>query len=86
MRTAEEVNFAFSPVSKLTEVQKQEILKTEMGFKDLATDLVALVPESPDRTVALRKLLEAKMMMVQAITHVAKKGAADVKKEMQKDA
>jgi hypothetical protein len=36
-------------------------------FSDLAYHLVATVPEGPERTVALRKLLEAKDAAVRAV-------------------
>lgn len=35
-------------------------------FHDLAHDLVALLPRNPERTVALRKLLEGKDAAVRA--------------------
>lgn len=69
MRTREEVVSAFTPVVKLSEVQKTAILKLEIAFRDLATDIVDLVPETPDRTAALRKLLESKFTCTQAVTH-----------------
>lgn len=69
MRNREEVVHAFTPNPKLNEIQKQALLRTEMAFKELATEVVDLVPECADRTAALRKLLEAKMTCVQAITH-----------------
>lgn len=37
-----------------------------MGFEALAHDLVARLPRSPERTVALRKLLESKDAAVRA--------------------
>ena len=67
--TKDEVVFAFSPAGKLTEVQKTKIMKIENAFKDVATDIVDLVPCSADRSSALRKLLDAKFTCVQAITH-----------------
>jgi len=35
-------------------------------FGDLATDLVKILPQNPERTTALRKLLEAKDCAVRA--------------------
>jgi ferritin-like protein len=35
-------------------------------FRELAEDIVATLPENPERTVALRKLLEAKDCAVRA--------------------
>lgn len=69
MRTAEEAKFAFTPVGKLGVTTTHKILKIENEFRDLALSVVDLVPESADRTAALRKLLEAKMTCVQAISH-----------------
>lgn len=69
MRTKEEVVFAFTPVGKLDTVTQQHVLRTEIACKELATELMDLVPECADRTVALRKLLEVKMTCIQAITH-----------------
>lgn len=36
-------------------------------FSDLANQLVAVLPRNPERTVALRKLLEAKDAAVRAV-------------------
>lgn len=68
MRTQPEIKYAFEP-QKLSETQKHLILKTEMAFKELAETIIDLAPETADRTAALRKVLEAKFMTVQAITH-----------------
>lgn len=93
MRTKEEVDFAFTPVAQLTPSQKQYLYKIELLFKDAANDVIEYVPDSADRTSAIRKLLEAKLMCTQAITHnespeqalikksVAKKGTKNVSKE-----
>lgn len=78
MRTVAEINYAFTPVAKLSEIQRSAMLKTEIAFKELATDIADLVPECPDRTAALRKLLEAKMTCTQAITHATPFGVAQV--------
>ena len=69
MRTRDEVIHAFTPVMKLSEGQKMRLLKLEVAYKDLATEILDLVPESADRTSALRKLLEVKFTTSQAITH-----------------
>ena len=39
-------------------------------FHDLAVNLVAILPRNPERTVALRKLLEAKDCAVRAVLFV----------------
>lgn len=41
--------------------------KTSKSFHDLAHDLVDRIPRNPERTVALRKLLEAKDAAVRAV-------------------
>jgi hypothetical protein len=38
-------------------------------FRDLAHDLVGVLPKNPERTVALRKLLEAKDAAVRAVIY-----------------
>lgn len=79
MRNRDEVIHAFTPVGKLDEVQKQCMMKIEMATRDLATDIIELVPDCADRISALRKLLEAKFNCVQAITHVVAKVAPNGK-------
>ena len=69
MKSIQEVERAFSSVKKLTDEQEILIEVVQNSFSNLATQLVVSVPLSPDRTVALRKLLESKMMAIQAITH-----------------
>lgn len=69
MRTAKEVTYEFTPQGKLEPVATNKLLKIETAFKDLATDIIDLVPECAHRTAALRKLLEAKMTCSQAISH-----------------
>lgn len=69
MRTLAEVNYAFTPVTNLDAIQKAKLLKTELAFRELAQQIVDLVPESADRTAALRNVLLAKFTCVQAITH-----------------
>lgn len=60
---------AFTPNAKPSQVDKQALLIIENAFKDVATDIEKHVPCTPDRTSALRKLLEAKWSCAQAITH-----------------
>jgi hypothetical protein len=69
MKTPAEVVHAFSSVDKLSPGDNMRLLKINARFKDMASEVMDLVPECPDRTVALRKLLEAKFTCVQAITH-----------------
>lgn len=71
MRTREEVAHAFTP-QKVNPSQEQRILRMNIAFKDLADEVAELAPESADRTAALRKLLVAKMMVIQAISHEPK--------------
>lgn len=42
---------------------------TSASFCALAADIVHMIPPGPERTVALRKLLEAKDAAVRAIVH-----------------
>lgn len=70
MRTKAEVVHAFTPVGKLDTSLTHKIMRVEIAFRELASELTDLVPESADRTAALRKLLESKMTCVQAISHV----------------
>jgi hypothetical protein len=69
MRTREEVKHAFTPVTKLDQVKLSTMLQLQMRFLDLADDIMLNVPECPDRTAALRKLLECKFTCIQAVTH-----------------
>lgn len=71
MRSREEVLDAIRPRDPkfLSEVQKQALLRIQLAFEELATSIIDDVPESADRTVACRKLLECKRDCVQAITH-----------------
>lgn len=43
-----------------------ELGAVSAGFQELARHLVATLPQNPERTVALRKLLEAKDCAVRA--------------------
>ena len=45
---------------------KPDLQAISKPFGDLARDLVATLPQNPERTVALRKLLEAKDCAVRA--------------------
>lgn len=69
MRNSLEVQHAFTPVGKLDPGAQQRLLHMEIGFRELAQQVVEMVPECADRTAALRKLLESKMTCVQAISH-----------------
>ncbi len=69
MRTIEEVRDAFSPAGVLTATQQMRLMKIENLFKMVANEVMDLVPESANRTTALRKILESKMTCVQEITH-----------------
>ena len=44
----------------------EHLKEVSMLFADLAHDIVAVLPRNPERTVALRKLLEAKDAAVRA--------------------
>lgn len=79
MRTKEEVIHAFTPVSPLKAEWSMKLLKIQNQMKDTAMEIIDLVPDSPDRTAALRKLLECKFTCIQAITH--QKEIPDGKKE-----
>lgn len=71
MRTMSEAMDAFSP-NKCDQTQQQRILHIENSCKELLKDIYDMVPESADRTAGVRKLLEAKMTFVQAISHPPK--------------
>ena len=45
---------------------REDLKAVSKPFGDLATHLVATLPRNPERTVALRKLLEAKDCAVRA--------------------
>lgn len=85
MRTQAEVVHAFTPVGKLDPGLTQRILRIEVAFRELAVELVDLVPECPDRTAALRKLLESKMTCVQAISHAQAEEKAPAPTKEKKD-
>ena len=53
-----------------TSLEQRNLIATVNGrFYDLACSIEALIPSSANRTAALRKMLEAKMTLVQGITH-----------------
>jgi hypothetical protein len=45
---------------------RDDLRETSKGFADLAHRIVTTLPRNPERTVALRKLLEAKDAAVRA--------------------
>lgn len=69
MQTLAEVVSNFTPIGKLNATQNMAILRMEKLYKELATDIIEYVPESPARFTALRTLLESKFMCIHAITH-----------------
>jgi len=83
MRTLDEALYAMRPVGKLNQVSQQALLHIENSFIELTRDIFRHVPECADRTSALRKLLEAKMMCSQAISH--DKGASNDNQKAQKE-
>lgn len=68
MYTLSETIDALRPV-KTTSVQQMRLLKFQKAVEELATEMHDLIPQSPDLTVALRRLLEVKWIGTQAITH-----------------
>ena len=48
-------------------LEREDLLAISRRFHDLAHQLVEIVPEGPERTVSLRKLLEAKDAAVRAV-------------------
>lgn len=74
MRTLLEIKHAFNavPANQLSEGQKMCMLKLTKNIEDLAGDIFEFVPESADRTHALRLLLDCKFWSIQAITHATK--------------
>jgi hypothetical protein len=53
----------------VNEEQASKITVLTQAFEDLVTDIEGMVSASAHRTAALRKLLEAKMTVIHAITH-----------------
>lgn len=86
MRTKEDVKHAFSS-QKLDSTQSQKILRTEIAFKELASEMIELASDSADRTAAMRKLLEAKQGFVHAISHEvpAQEAGKDGKNQVKKN-
>lgn len=62
----------FTPIEPrfLTETQKAVLVKLQRQFLDVATDILADIPESAQRTKAFWKLLEVKTLCSHAVTHV----------------
>ena len=50
---------------------REDLRAVSQPFGDLAAHLVATLPRNPERTVALRKLLEAKDCAVRALIYRA---------------
>ena len=48
-------------------LEREDLLAVSKPFAELAERVVALVPAGPERTVSLRKLLEAKDAAVRAV-------------------
>lgn len=69
MRTKEETSKSFGPPMKLDAVGAMKMMKLNERFKDIAFEVLDLVPEGANRTAAIRKLLEAKMTCVHAISY-----------------
>lgn len=69
MRTLAEVKHAFTPSGKLTSTQQIKMMKVQNAYENLSAEVMDLVPESADRTHALRQLLDSKFWCSQAITH-----------------
>ena len=59
----------FSPNNKLDLVQRQKILKLEVIFKDIASEICDMVPDVNHRSAAIRSLLDAKFYCTHAISH-----------------
>jgi hypothetical protein len=59
----------FSPADKLDQVQRQKIMKLEVAFKDLVSEVCDMVPDINHRSSAIRSLLDAKFYCTHAITH-----------------
>lgn len=58
----------FTP-TKPTQDELGLIRISERLYRDLAEQIICNISESAHRTVALRKLLESKMILIQGITH-----------------
>lgn len=55
---------------KYTHLTNPKMRDTSMRFALLASEIVEFIPRNPERTVALRKLLEAKDCAVRAEIYV----------------
>ena len=66
----------FSPTDKLDQVQRQKILNLEVTFKNIASEICDMVPDTSHRSAAIRSLLDAKFYCTHAISH-----AKPIKKE-----
>lgn len=75
MRTKEEGLTALRAVDPkfIGEVQKQAMLRFQVGVEEFAHALYDNVPDGADRTCAMRHLLDCKMTAIQAITHEVRK-------------
>jgi hypothetical protein len=85
MKTRDEVIHAFTPVGNLDQPKKMRLQKLETSFKELATDILDLVPPSGARDLVLIDLLKVKMGATQAVTHYIEKPAAQPPKQENKD-
>ena len=85
MRTKDEGLKALRAVDPkfIGEVQKQAMLRLQVAVEEFAYAVYDNVPDSADRTAAMRKLLECKFTCVQAITHEEK--PVETKKEPAKN-
>jgi hypothetical protein len=48
---------------------REDLRPTSQAFASLAQEIVAILPRNPERTMALRKLLEAKDCAVRALLY-----------------
>ncbi len=68
MNTQADVIYAFTP-QKLDQTAQQKVLHLEVAYKEMALVVLDMVPEGADRTTAIRRLLESKMIAIQSISH-----------------
>lgn len=85
MRNVEQVRHAFSS-QKVGTVERQAILNVEKAYEELALTILNQTPDCPDRTAALRKLLESKWTCTHAISHVQVQSGSDRPQEVSKNA
>ncbi len=69
MRTLQEATKAFTPTTEIAQDQKDALKAVFEAYMDLLNVIYTEVPQSADRTVAARKLLESKQVCAQSITH-----------------